>query len=198
MTTTLTLGHHAETRRIVTWGGDVPAPVIQVDGTRHSGRRGLATSLLAEAVEIGMRAIVVTIPARAGAYRLPGVSVIEAETEVSLTALLAATPSTRETVVVVDSVPVADIPTRAADVRVMAVSVPQTIDEAAHLILDSGTTSRDLYRRTTPPDDVTESEGVLLWLEPRRGDMSGLGVIVTGGRSIPLITTAHRPMEDAA
>lgn len=198
MTTPLTLGHHADTGQTITWGGDVPETIIQVDGERHAGRTRLARALAAEATAGGMRTILITSEARA---RL-GALVVDGP--VDLPGLLAAAPGTRETLVVTDDVDIDAAPT--PGVRLLAISRPvtltgmlsPTIPAAAHMVISAPQAARVLARRGVHPTDVDRADDVLLWLEPARPDMSDLAVLVTGDVASPVCCPSYTPMEVAA
>lgn len=198
MTTPLTLGHHAETGRALTWGGDVPETTIQIDGELHSGRTCLACALQDEAAAVGMRTILITSEARAR----PGALVVEGP--VDLPGLLDAAPSARETLVVTDDIVISTAHT--LGVRVLAISRPvtrvgalsPTIPSAAHMVIGAPQAARVLARRSLHPAEVDDADGVLLWLEPARPDMTDLAVLVTGGVATPVCCPAYAPMEGAA
>lgn len=198
MTTPLTLGHHADTGQAITWGGDVPETIIQVDGERHAGRTRLARALAAEAMAGGMRTILITSEARAR----PGALVVDGP--VDLPGLLAAAPGTRETLVVTDGIDIDAAPT--PGVRLLAISHPvtltgmlsPTIHTAAHMVISTAQAARVLARRGVHPTDVDRADDVLLWLEPARPDMTDLAVLVTGGVASPICCPAYAPMEEAA
>lgn len=198
MTTPLTLGHHAETGRAITWGEDVTEAVIQVDGPRHAGRTRLARTLHDEATTAGMRTILITSKTRAR----PGAIVVDGPVDVP--GLLDAVPGCRETLVITDDIDVTPAP-KPPKARLLAIGSPlsltgrlsPTIPGAAHLLMATPTAPRILKSRELTYRRVMDAEGALLWVEPARPDMDDLAVIVSGD-TLPVCCPAYAPMEDAA
>ncbi|SMX75775.1 hypothetical protein [Brevibacterium linens] len=199
MTTPLTLGVHAETGQTITWGGDVPEAVIQVDGEQGTGKTNLARALHAEATMADMRTILIASERRAR----PGVIVVEGPVDVP--GLLDAVPGGRETLVItddIDAVPTS-MPPRA---RLLAISSPltltgrlsPTLPEAAHLLMATPTTPRLLKHHGIKYNHVMDAEGALLWVEPARPDMNDLAVIISGDTASPVCCPAYAPLEDVA